>query len=147
MSQEQRLEVIKNRMGNEWFNQAFQYKNSVEGFIKQWEDYYSRLDHEKNLESKYRNEYEWKPYEKFDMFYTEFKNVKYLVCYCGTKNKKKYGSINGFVFELNSNFRKNIEEFFQIPGIGLYMAANFKFCLKMSKVRGVDTIFKTIMTE
>jgi len=144
MTIEERLQNIKNRMTDEWFNNAFQYKRSIEDFCKQWENYYSRFDRENSLKEKFQKEYIWKPYEKFYVHFTEFDKKKYEIFYCGMKDKKKFVSINKQIFELNSEFKKNVEDHFKIPNIGIVLYGSVKFALKDSHVRAIDKLFKKL---
>lgn len=144
MTIEERLQNIKNRMSEEWFKQAFQYKNSIEGFCEQWENYYSRLDRINYLKEKFQKEYIWKPYEKFYVHVTEFDKRKYEIFYCGMKDKKKFVSINEHIFELNSEFKKNAEDHFKIPNIGIVLYGSVLFALTDSHVRAIDKLFKKL---
>ena len=144
MTIEQRLEVIKNRMG-EQFDSQFKYKHSIESFCEQWEEYYKRNDRHKFLENECRKEYQWKEYESFYVDNIYFNKVSYEIYYCGMKNKKRFCSINGKAFELNSDFEKNAEEHFQIPNIGYVFWSNlYCWILRECKVRSVHKIFQKL---
>ena len=144
MTIEDRLQNIKNRMTEEWFNHTFQYKNSIEDFCEQWENYYSRLDRTNSLKEKFQKEYIWKPYEEFYVHITEFDKGEYEIFYCGVKDKKNFVSINEQIFELNSEFEKNVEDHFKIPHIGFVLYGSVKFALKDSHVRAIDKLFKKL---
>jgi hypothetical protein len=111
MTIESRLEVIKNRMG-EQFDSQFKYKHSIESFCEQWEEYYKRKDYENSLENECRKEYIWRKHEIFNLRYYEIDKIKWEFYYCGIKDKMRFVSINSILFELTPKFQTEFSRVF-----------------------------------
>jgi hypothetical protein len=141
MDIEQRLEVIKNRMG-EHFDSQFKYKHTIESFCEQWEEYYKRNDRWNFLKEQYSKEYIPKGSESFYLYDFFFDKNHYEICYLGFKNKERYCSINGIIIKLNSDFENEVSKHFPFYNSGFILYSSMLFCLKSAGVKFAVKIFK-----
>lgn len=143
MDIEQRLEVIKNRMGDK-FDCQFQYKHSIESFCEHWEEYYKRIDRHNFLKEQYSKEFIPKESEEFYLYNFFWEKNHYEICYLGFKNKERYCSINGIIIKLNSDFEKETTKHFSFSNSGFILYGAMLFCLKSAGVKFAVNIFKKL---
>lgn len=141
MTIEQRLEVIKNRMG-EHFDSQFKYKHSIESFCEQWEEYYKRNDRHNFLKESYSEEYIPKKSESFYLYNFFWDKIHYEICYLGFKDKERYCSINGIIIKLNSDFENEVSKHFSFSNSGFIFYSSMLFCLKSAGVKFAVKIFR-----